>query len=122
MVFGRKLGAWFAIALLLSVPALACFDRTDLTPSEQECCQQMADQCGSMDMPDSHSCCTPTVRHDNDAAVVRINFAFALQIVRASVAEQIVTPEASSTETAMSWLLIGSPPESPPRAPTILRI
>jgi hypothetical protein len=122
MVFLRKFGAWFATALMLSMPALACFDRTDLTPAERECCQQMADKCGSMNMPDSHSCCTPTIQHNNDLAVLRTDSGFTLQLASAPVAEQVLSPEASTIDSATSWLLVGSPPESPPKAPTILRI
>lgn|SRR5262249_6590937 len=122
MVFLRKFGAWFATALIMSMPALACFDRTDLTPAEQECCQQMADKCGSMDMPDSHSCCTTKIQQNNDPAVVRTSSDFTLQLVSAPVAEQVLSREASTSAFAMSRLLVGSPPEGPPRAPTILRI
>lgn len=54
------------VALTLSLwssPLVACLlpDST-LTVEEQECCKQMADQCGQMQMPSSHSCCTRTVR------------------------------------------------------------
>ena len=53
-------------ALMLSLwvsPLAACvLPDSVLTVEEQECCRQMADQCGQMQMPASHSCCTPTVR------------------------------------------------------------
>jgi hypothetical protein len=121
MVFLRKFGAWFATALMLSMPALACFDRTDLTPAERDCCQHMADKCGSMNMPDSHSCCTTKIQQNHNPAVVRTNSDFTLQLASAPVAEQVLS-EASTIDSATSWLLVGSPPESPPKAPTILRI
>ena len=122
MVFLRKLGAWFATALMLSMPALACFDRTDLTPSEKECCQQMADECGSMNMPDSHSCCTTKIQQNNDPAVVRTNSDFTLHIVSAITGVQVLPTSPLIVHPASNWLLVGSPPEGPPKAPTILRI
>jgi len=54
------------VALMLSLwasPLAACLlSDSALTIEEQECCRQMADQCGQMEMPSSHSCCTMTVR------------------------------------------------------------
>ena len=54
------------VALTLSLwssPLVACvLPNSVLTVEEQECCKQMADQCGQMQMPSSQSCCTRTVR------------------------------------------------------------
>ncbi|HEX7961791.1 MAG TPA: hypothetical protein VF493_17850 [Terriglobales bacterium] len=122
MVVLRKLGAWFVVAMIVSAPALACFERTDLTPAEQECCKRMADRCGSMNMPDSHSCCTTKLQRDSDPAVVRTNPEFTLRVDAATASVTVLSPATSIIHPVANWLLMGSPPEGPPRVPTVLRI
>ncbi len=52
----------FALVLAVLLPALApamvcALPNAHLSPAERACCRQMNGQCGSMTMPDSHSCC-----------------------------------------------------------------
>src|SRR5205814_656055 len=121
MVWLRKFGAWFSIALLLSAPALACLDRTDLTPAEQECCKHMAQQCGSAGMPDSHSCCAPTVRSSDSAVMVR---ARAIDLPGPAIAVTLIESVRLGSRlvlnTSLLFLLEAS--ESPPSSITVLRI
>jgi len=55
------------LTLTLSVwawPLMICaLSDSALTAEEQECCRAMADQCGQMEMPASHSCCKVSVHH-----------------------------------------------------------
>jgi hypothetical protein len=45
--------------MLLSVPLLACsVPWLTMSEEEQECCRQMSEMCGDMQMNQSHSCCT----------------------------------------------------------------
>lgn len=47
--------------VVLSSPLLACtVPGLAMSEEEKECCRHMADQCGSMQMEESHSCCTKT--------------------------------------------------------------
>jgi len=46
---------------VLSAPLLACtLPGITMSEEEKECCRHMADQCGSSQMEESHSCCTRT--------------------------------------------------------------
>jgi hypothetical protein len=53
----------FLVLYWAAVPLLACMvpDRA-MTVQERECCQRMAEMCGSSKMPQSHSCCKTEVR------------------------------------------------------------
>jgi hypothetical protein len=59
--------SWSFRALVLSVtlvcglaPQIACFMPDQLTQSEMDCCQKMADLCGQMNM----SCCRTVIRDE----------------------------------------------------------
>jgi hypothetical protein len=112
-----------AIALLgglASLQAVNCLERTDLTPAEQECCQQMVAACGHGSMPESHSCCTKELKPIEKAAKQQ---AWSSEIgvpemqveAPGGLANLIARPQLSS-------VLFDSPPESPPPAVSILRI
>jgi hypothetical protein len=46
-------------AMVLTAPLLACaIPGLAMSEEEKECCRHMADQCGSSQMGESHSCCT----------------------------------------------------------------
>jgi hypothetical protein len=47
--------------MALSAPLLSCtLPGWAMSEEEKECCRHMADQCGSAQMEESHSCCTKT--------------------------------------------------------------
>jgi len=53
-----------------AAPLLACIvPERAMTPQERECCQHMADMCGSAKMPQSHSCCKTEVRSENSVVI-----------------------------------------------------
>lgn len=111
---------------LLTAPIMAClWPGASLTAEEQQCCREMAEHCGrmDMDMPSSHSCCRPVVRdtdpylatfrpsvsgvHHEMPAVLPIQ-GQPLQVL------MIADPRVLSSTHA--------PPESPPQTISILRI
>ena len=118
-------GKFVVLVLTLSVwasPLMACMlPDAMLTLEERECCQTMAGQCGDMDMPTSHSCCTPTVREN---APYLIGTRFAAPVSQAVAALQ-VTGAAIFTDSVShvyNWDSTHSPPLSPPETISILRI
>jgi hypothetical protein len=115
----------FAVLVMLLVwllmPVMVCaLPDAQMTPAEHECCIQMPQQCGGMDMPASHNCCHKQMRSEQAAplsetphviqhlAVVQI-----LPICHATIALPILSK--AQTE-------ITSPSQSPPASITILRI
>jgi len=117
----RKAGALLSLLLVLSMPAMACFDRSDMTADELECCKQMAEKCGSMDMPQSHSCCTTKVQSSSTPAIVR-NSSVVTHVLTAIGTVELLPNRPISTTPAFQWLSIGSPPVSPPHSTPVLRI
>src|SRR5215471_4942095 len=58
-----KLAVLVLVASVWASPLMACMlPDADLTVEERECCKTMADDCGQMAMPASHSCCKVVVR------------------------------------------------------------
>jgi len=116
----RKVGAFFSLWLVISMPAMACFDYGDMTAADRECCNQMAEKCGSMGMPQSHSCCTTKI-HSSNPTIVRNTVS-----VTPVLATLDVVPFFKASDpilaSAVQGLAIGSPPGSPPDATTVLRI
>jgi hypothetical protein len=119
MVFLRKFGAWVAIGLTMSAPALACLNRADLTPAEQECCKQMAHHCANTTMPASHSCCTPTVRDGNSVALARTSGFQHVPVLNCETHLfdlSLTVPQRSSPSVVIPTS------ESPPSSISVLRI
>src|SRR5260370_7470781 len=57
----RKLVYLLMAMTVLSAPLFACaLPGLAMREEEKECCRLMADQCGSSQMEESHSCCTKT--------------------------------------------------------------
>jgi len=111
-------------ASLWASPLVACMlPDAVLTFEERECCQNMADDCGQMDMPASHSCCTLTVR-ETDSYLVNSRFAAAISAQQApailDLASKIALPE--TLHPGWTSASTHSPPVSPPQTISILRI
>jgi hypothetical protein len=112
-----------ALALALSVwasPVMACMISATLTEAERECCEQMAGNCGSSAMPDSHSCCNTTVQQlDPYLANSRFDFSYShpavIQVLGTDFHAPAAMAEAQSSQAH-------SPPVSPPETISILRI
>lgn len=61
MLVRHKLVYLLMAITVLSAPLFACaLPGLAMSEEEKECCHHMADQCGSSEMGESHSCCTKT--------------------------------------------------------------
>jgi len=118
-----KVVVLFSLLSVFAAPLMACLLPNGIaTTEERECCRQMAERCGAMGMPSSHSCCRTTVRESNPY----------LASSRASVSTQHLVISAdlpiahTSLLTHVSRIQVLSnthaPPESPPETISILRI
>ena len=111
-----------ALVLALSVwasPVMACMISGTLTEAERECCEQMADNCGSSTMPDSHSCCNTTVQQfDPYLANSRFDFSYShpavVQVLETDFHAPAVLTEEQSSQAH-------SPPASPPGTISVLK-
>ena len=122
----RWTGKFAVLALALSLwasPLMACMlPDALLTVEERECCKQMADDCGQMDMPASHSCCKLVVR-EADSYLVNFRFPTVHSVV--DIVLFVTTTENSfplSPARVNTGLVGHSPPVSPPETISILRI
>jgi hypothetical protein len=117
----RQLAGILLLGVLLGYPAMACLTSAaaEMTEVERECCKHMAQQCGSMDMPSSHSCCQQAVSSPTSM----------LQATAVHIAPPVAT-EAAIIDLAnprivrskISFFEVHPPPEGPPGTPSILRI
>src|SRR5690349_15978160 len=91
----------------------------EMTQPERNCCKQMAQQCGSMKMPLSHSCCQSGVSLPH--AMLHAPF---VQLTVPALSGGVVTGVAQAHLSALRFSLFEfhPPPESPPVASSILRI
>ncbi len=109
--------------LLLSAPMMVCLAQGERpSPAEQQCCQEMAGQCGHTDVPSSHSCCKTVVRsHDVLPARTSSSSHQDLAIAFTLPSEAI---NAASQPAALTLQLPGlhGPPESPSDRLPVLRI
>jgi hypothetical protein len=113
------------LVMMMSVwasPLMACMlPDAELTAEERECCKNMVNDCGQMEMPASHSCCK-VVGPQTDSYV--INSRFPTIHPAPAVTLLVAADESPLTNiTVASSLYFGhSPPASPPDTISILRI
>jgi len=116
----RQLVGLLTLILTFGLPIMACMVAgTEMSAAERECCKHMAQNCGSMNMPSSHSCCQAEVRQASPMLHVEPAH-FVPQLAVAMMASvPVITPvdafHALSAERH-------PPPESPPSSSSILRI
>jgi hypothetical protein len=107
------------VSVVLGYPAMACLTLgVEMTTAERECCKQMAQNCGSMNMPASHSCCQTEVRQPQpmlQAAAAHV----APQVATEAAVIQLENPFTSHAEFSFE---LHPPPESSPGSSSILRI
>lgn len=115
----RKFGSILLLAVLFGYPAMACLTPgVEMTAAEHDCCKRMAQRCGSMNMPNSHSCCQKDVRQPN--SMFRTTRA---QFVPPTTSEaQSISVLPKLAESEISLYQLHPPPESPPSTASILRI
>jgi hypothetical protein len=117
-----KLAVLSLVISLWASPVMACMlPDIALTVEERECCKDMANECGQMDMPSSHSCCKLTVR-DIDSYLINARFTpdHSQPAVAPLLGNDIPLP-AILIQTD-SQAQGHSPPTSPPETISILRI
>ena len=121
----RWTGKFAVLATVLSIwaaPLMACmFPGAILTVEERECCAAMASDCGDMDMPASHSCCTITV-HEAGPYLVKTSFSGTHSQAAAVLELPQKTTAAAGLTVAKSAVVTPSPPLSPPQTISVLRI
>jgi len=114
----RQIASSLLLVLLLGYPAMACLVLgAEMTQAERNCCKQMAQRCGSMKMPASHSCCDSTVSIPHSmlqASFVQVT----VPAVSGAVASSVPRPHIATPE--FSLFELHPPPESPPGALSIL--
>jgi hypothetical protein len=116
----RQLASVPLLVLMLGYPVMACLvPDAEMTQAERECCKHMARQCGSMNMPSSHSCCQKEVSRPN--AMLRASFAQLIApALMGTVTGQAPLPYIAASK--VSFFESHPPPESPPGTSSILRI
>ena len=117
----RKLVGILMLAVMLGYPAMACLSTaaSEMTEAERECCKHMAPDCGSMNMPASHSCCQTQVRQPNSM----LNIASTQLAPPVAIEATTIDPTVLRTATPeFSFFQLHPLPESPPGASPILRI
>jgi hypothetical protein len=110
------------IAVLWAVtPAVACLlPAHQMTPAEHECCHKMAQQCGSLAMPSSHSCCQV---HQRESAVSPVTTYSPTRLFSLAIIHQTSFILISSTSISpRSRALEAPPPESSRGCSSVLRI
>jgi hypothetical protein len=123
MRLGLKFTAMVALLAFVVAPMLSCFvPQHVLNAEESECCRQMGDQCGSKNMPSSHSCCKSS-DHDSQPYVKSVeNSGPASPIGVTAILPVIAIPTRSVLNAASATEEFHSPPVSPPAGITVLRI
>jgi hypothetical protein len=113
-----KIVAATLMLLLLGQPLVACVTAgQEMTEDEHNCCLKMASMCETSAMPASHSCCNQAMSPQVVAVSKARNGDLAPVVLLFEQGAFLPTPLfRSSMRTAES------PPESPPKISTVLRI
>ena len=118
-----KLAVLVMVISVWASPLMACMTPDALlTDEERECCKSVADDCGHMDMPASHSCCEVVTRQVGSYLIssrfpsIQPAPAVALFVV------VVVNPATANAMVASSPVHGQSPPVSPPDTISVLRI
>lgn len=117
----RRASQFAAVVLVIVVAALpvaACMvPEGQMTAAEHQCCQKMANNCETVGMPSSHSCCQhPASQQTGRASKIEAAGAApmaAVQVELGLAPLQVVSRLSNRIE---------SPPESPPPGVAVLRI
>lgn len=116
----RQLASLLLLIILLGFPAMACLiPGAEMTEAERDCCKHMAQQCGSMNMPSSHSCCRKEVSSPD--SMLGATFA-QLMVPALSGAVLSELPQPLVIKSQFSSFELHPPPESPPSTSSILRV
>lgn len=116
----RQIASVLLLVVLFGIPAMACLiPGAEMTDAERDCCKHMAEQCGSMDMPSSHSCCQNEISTPH--LMLGTSFAqFIAPVLSGAAVSEL--PQPALVGSQFYSFEFHPPPESPPGTPSILRI
>jgi hypothetical protein len=116
-----KLAVFGLVAMLLAPAVMACLSpASSLNAEERACCREMANECGDMDMPSSHSCCK-TLSGPDQNAVAKVSFKLSTQLELAYFVQPLEFSATIPLASHVVAILGRSPPETPTAAFEILR-
>lgn len=117
----RKFVAALVALIILAPPLLACaLPGVQMSDEEKACCRHMADECGSADMPDSHSCCKKSTAAQTGSFQMKQCDVSSLEIAaHVSAARLFLAPAVPLVGTEPNIFFF---PESPPGHTSVLRI
>ena len=101
-------------------PLAACFSG-EMTASEEQCCAQMAGDCGQVSMPTSHSCCRYVDRSDTARPETKGSFKSTAPVALVALGSRALI----SLSPRIGWNVAAtaeSPPGSPSYSLQVLRI
>ena len=117
----RKLACALATLVILTPPLLACaLPGGQMSEEEKACCRHMAEQCGSPDMADSHSCCKKSAAVQGGSFQIKQRYSSSLEMV-AHITDAAPTQAPAQPVAAIDKSILVVP-ESPPGHTSILRI
>ena len=117
-----KLGAIVLLLAWGAVPAMACLlPNAMLTTEENQCCREMAGQCGDMGMPASHSCCQKVVKPAQAVLKTPVP-SIAVDSAWVVTVEEWVAAFDTQHDGQSVPPQFHSPPQSPPITIEILRV
>lgn len=107
------------VGVLLGEPIAACITPGhSMTAVEHACCIKMASMCGRPAMPTSHSCCKQAV----SLQVVALSKVPRADIVAPVITASEIAPTLPPFLRSLDLHDSASPPGSPPKFSTVLRI
>lgn len=106
------------VALWVATPALACLPNSQMTPAEMACCKKMAGNCHMG--AGQHPCCKTVANAPQPVA--SIQSISQIQPPAAAIAEIVVVPITSISESELLQVGLGLPPPAPLGLHSILRI
>jgi len=118
-----KFAVLVLVASVWASPLMACMlPDADLRGEERECCKSMADDCGQMAMPASHSCCKVVVQQV-DSYLSNSRFPTVHSVSSVTLFVSTVEDPLPASPLRANTLFAGhSPPASPLETISILRI
>jgi hypothetical protein len=115
-----KIAAFLLVLPITVAPFIACVAQA-ATTEEQACCREMGGQCGSDEMPSSHSCCK-TLPAPVQLATAKSPFSLDYHALTFALPEQTASQSLPEpTPFAIFADLPHSPPGTPPTS-GVLRI
>src|SRR5207248_1122957 len=118
-----KLTAVLLVLLMAGAPLVACMLPGGATSAEElACCREMGSDCGSDQMPSSHSCCK-TIAQSAQLALTRTPFDLPHLLLISYLPLPVISDLAVSHNAFAPFAASDhSPPEAPPSSLNILRI